>query len=276
MVGRFRGNGRRQIDAIARGMKMNISIWNPSMWVLIATLFVFATGSATGSHQAAQAQIPVRWTRAVGPPSCRAPAAKLGAPVEKHVSIKAALVSRAGGKRVRVVAGEYKTILDLSKDVSGCLAPYDSMQPRQKLPRYPLGLKVIDSIRIDNTYYLVIAAGAMPNCNIQGECGAADNDITLIWLKMNEHLHLQDKQAVLIDACRQRVRLVNPVQSDALSQWNALRMVRGELAVDYEAEAETADEPVVKSHLAYDRKAPERGLVIRAGKPTSAKTESVR
>jgi hypothetical protein len=141
------------------------------------------------------------------------------------------------------------------------------MEPRQKLPRYPLDLKVIDSIRIGGTYYLLIAAGARPNCNIQGECGAADNDMTLIWLKMSEHLHLQDKQAVLIDACRQRVRLVNPVQSDALSQWDALRMVRGELTVDYETQVDISEE--VKSHLVYDRSTPEKGLIIQTQKTNS-------
>jgi hypothetical protein len=58
-------------------MKMNISIWNPSRWVLIATLFIMATGS----RQAAQAQHPVRWTKAVGPPSRQALEAKFRAPV---------------------------------------------------------------------------------------------------------------------------------------------------------------------------------------------------
>src|SRR5215471_14718244 len=115
-------------------------------WAMIGLVVAIASASL----RPAQAQIPVQLTRAVAPPPRQAPAAKLSAPVEKDVSIKAVLgVSRAGGKRVRVVAGEYKTILDLSKDISGCLAPYDSMEPRQKLPRYPLDLKVIDSIRKD-------------------------------------------------------------------------------------------------------------------------------
>jgi len=233
-------------------------------WTVIGLVVAIASASL----RPAQAQIPVQLSRAVAPPPRQAPAAKLSAPVEKDVSIKAVLgVSRAGGKRVRVVAGEYKAILDLSKDISGCLAPYDSMEPRQKLPRYPLDLKVIDSIRKDNTYYLVIVAGALPNCNIQGLCGAGDDDITLIWLKMNEHLQLQDKQAVLIDACGTRVSLVNP------DRWQALRMVRAELTVDYEAEAETSEE-ALKSHLVYDRKTPERGFIIRTGKPTHAKTKS--
>lgn len=58
---------------------MNISIWKSSMWVLIATLFVIATGS----RQAAQAQHPVRWTRAVGPPSRQALRAKLLKPLAR-------------------------------------------------------------------------------------------------------------------------------------------------------------------------------------------------
>src|SRR5215471_6722307 len=56
---------------------MNISIWNSRMWVLIATLLIMATGS----RQAAQAQHPVRWTKAVGPSSRQALAAEFRAPV---------------------------------------------------------------------------------------------------------------------------------------------------------------------------------------------------
>lgn len=92
-------------------------------------------------------------------------------------------------------------------------------------------------------------------------------DITLIWLKVNDHLHLEGKQAVLINACRLRVSLVNP------DGWHALRMVRGELTVDYETQVDISEE--VKSHLVYDGKTPEKGFIIQTQKTNSQQDSGV-
>ena len=87
---------------------MNIKMTKLSRWFMIPLLFLVAAAT----RQTAEAQIPVRWTKGVAPPSREALEAKA----------KAALrVSRAGGMRVRVVAGQYKTILNLSRDVSDAL-----------------------------------------------------------------------------------------------------------------------------------------------------------
>jgi hypothetical protein len=86
---------------------MNIRSWISCMWVLIATLLIFATGSATGSCQAvqaqhpAQAQIPVRWTRAVGPPSRQALRAKLLKPPARKPRSKKIYFGHETGREIR-------------------------------------------------------------------------------------------------------------------------------------------------------------------------------
>jgi hypothetical protein len=45
---------------------------------------------------------------------------------------------------------------------------------------------------------------AAPNCNVQGQCGAADDEVTLIWLHVGANLALVRKQSVVVDDCMNR------------------------------------------------------------------------
>src|SRR5687768_14173299 len=104
-------------------------------------------------------------------------------PPKSHGQNTAAIkVYPARGKRIRIVAGTERTLVDLTDDVSGCLELFDPTIS-QRRTRQPLRIKVIDRVRKDDKYYLALLTSAQSNCNVQGYCGAA-TDITLIWLKL--------------------------------------------------------------------------------------------
>ncbi len=103
-------------------------------------------------------------------------------PVERSQNSTAIKVYQAGGKRIRIVAGKERILVDLKDDIQGCLDLFDPHAPRP-IAKRPLGIKVIDRIRKDEKHYLVLLTDAQSNCNVQSFCGAA-TDRTLIWLKL--------------------------------------------------------------------------------------------
>jgi hypothetical protein len=162
----------------------------------------------------------------------------------------------ARGKRIRIVAGTERTLVNLTDDVSGCLELFDPTISR-RITRQPLRIKVIDRVSKDDKRYLVLLAEAQSNCNVQGRCGAA-TDYTLIWLKLGAGLKLEEKKSAVIVDCRMDIDMIDPEygRQDEL----IIKLVRGRLAIEY---GNTFDDNVrTLSQLVYDRKNPERGFVI--------------
>jgi hypothetical protein len=160
------------------------------------------------------------------------------------------------GKRIRIVAGTNRTLVDLTDDVSGCLDLFDPHTPKLRM-KQPLRIKVIDRVRKDDKYYLALLTSAQSNCNVQGYCGAA-TDITLIWLKLVAGLKLEEKQSAVIVGCRTNIDVADP-QYDKRDDL-VIKLVRGRLAIEY---GNTLDDDVRSlSQLVYDRKFPERGFVM--------------
>jgi hypothetical protein len=165
-------------------------------------------------------------------------------------------VYAARGMRIRIVAGTKRTLVDLTDDVSGCLDLFDPHIPEQRL-KQPLGIKVIDRVRKDDKYYLVLLTSAQSNCNVQGHCGAA-TDSTMIWLKLGAGLKLEEKQSAVIVGCRANIDVADPPYGRQYKP--AIKLVRGRLAIEY---GNTFDDEVrTLSQLVYDRRFPERGFVI--------------
>jgi len=171
-------------------------------------------------------------------------------------SNKAAIkVYPARGKRIKIVSGTKQILIDLTKDISGCLDLFS--YPSKRVVKQPLGIKVIDRVSKDDQHYLVLLAEAQSNCNIQGHCGAA-SDYTLIWLKLDANLKLEEKKAVAVQECRSGITVIDPeyVEMEA----PAIKLVRGIMKIEYGNKLD--DDTRTTSQLIYDRKAPELGFVI--------------
>jgi len=162
----------------------------------------------------------------------------------------------ARGKRIRVVVGTERALVDLTDDASGCLELFDTYPPKRKSNR-PLGIKVIDRVRKDDKYYLVLLTEAQSNCIVQGHCGGA-SDYTLIWLKLDSGLKLEEKKAAVIEDCLSNISLIDPV--DDTKEEPTVKLIRGKVTLEY---GNTLDDDVhTMSRLVYDRKFPEQGFVI--------------
>jgi len=182
-------------------------------------------------------------------------------PITRSQNTIAIKVYQARGKRIRLVAGKERTLIDLTDDVSGCLDVFD---PHAPIAKRPLEIKVIDRVRKDDKDYLVLLTGAQSNCNVQGFCGAAVN-LTLIWLKLGAGLKLEEKKAVVIEDCRFDI-YIKDHDYDRLD-YPQVRLVRGNLTVEYGKTLDDNDRNL--SRLAYDRKSPEQGFVITTVEKTS-------
>jgi hypothetical protein len=165
-------------------------------------------------------------------------------------------VYAARGKRIRIVAGTKRTLVDLTDDVSGCLDLFDPHTPKLRM-KQPLRIKVIDRVRKDDKYYLALLTSAQSNCNVQGHCGAA-TDSTLIWLKLGDGLKLEEKQSAVIVGCRAGIDVADH-QYDRQDEL-VIKLVRGRLSIEYGNMFN--DDVRTLSQLVYDRKFPEQGFVI--------------
>jgi hypothetical protein len=177
-------------------------------------------------------------------------------PKSRGQNTAAIKVYPAHGKRIRIVAGTERTLVNLDDDISGCLDLFDPTLSQRRTNR-PLGIKVIDRVSKGAKHYLVLLAEAQSNCNVQGYCGAA-SDHTLIWLKLGAGLKLEEKQSTVIEDCKSNISVADP-EYDRLDEL-VIKVVRGMLAIEY---GNTFDADVrTLSQLVYDRRLPEQGFVI--------------
>ena len=159
-------------------------------------------------------------------------------------------VRSAKNGKVKIIKEKLSSVINLSKDLSGCPLVYDGSAPKERKVDVTK-FELLDAIKKRNSTYLVLLATMGGNCNIQGECGATE-DSTLVWLKLDQRLKAKNKKAVAIDSCRyNRVELVSPVE-----------LVNGELKVEY-SEIHYGEKREFEFYtLTYKRNEAEKGLMI--------------
>jgi hypothetical protein len=173
-------------------------------------------------------------------------------------------VSKAARGRVRITNGKFQAVVDLEKDISGCFDLYDPTDRKFRV-KDSAGITVIDIVSKDAKHYIVLLADAESNCNVQGHCGAA-RDYTLIWLKLDDHLKLEDKRAAVIEDCRSSIFVIEPDYPREPDKDLELKLVDGKLNLKYgDISKDSAD----SSRLIYDRNAPEKSFLITTEKAKS-------
>ena len=102
---------------------------------------------------------------------------------------------------VRISQGKNISRIDLREDIVGCLGDvFDGSTNK----RFGSGLRktqVLDVVDSDGHHYVLLSAATAPNCNVQGRCGAGDNDVTLIWLQIGADLAVIRKQVFAAEDC---------------------------------------------------------------------------
>jgi hypothetical protein len=166
-------------------------------------------------------------------------------------------VRSAGKGRARLTSGKLQSVINLSKDVSGCFLTYDITDPKRR--EYDVtAFDLIDSVKKNGSLYLVLLGSANGNCHIQGQCGAAE-DWTLVWLKLSPTLKVLDKKAAIVQSC-----LYNSIdlESEFDEGKTPLKMVNGELKVEYSENRYQQDLEYKYHTLTYKRSEAEKGFSI--------------
>lgn len=126
-------------------------------------------------------------------------------PVETPPGMKTPVVieSLDSGRRIRLHRGSQRLVVDLARDISGCLGTlYDDTVNEKYEDMSGASYGLVDETEKAPYTYVVFLAWAPPNCNIEGHCGTGGWDGTLIWLKLSRDLKLAGKQALVLDDCR--------------------------------------------------------------------------
>lgn len=189
-------------------------------------------------------------------------------------------IRSVGLGRVSVTKGKVRSAIDLREDVAGCA--YVSGKQKRELDKTgcaspPVTFKLIDATVKNNQTFLVVESGAMGNCNVCGRCGAAEA-YALIWLKLNARLRVINKQSVPIEHCLTDISSVEVKmhEDDNLSD---LRLSFEKNILTVEFEKAIFDNNANKagyefSHLEYNRKTPEKGLVVKTEKRDKSAMEN--
>jgi hypothetical protein len=166
---------------------------------------------------------------------------------------------------VKLKRGRITRVVDLSKDVSGCILVNDGAGKKFDSSFF-VG---VDSVIKNGKTYLVLLAQAGASCNVMGYAGA-DTDLTLIWLKMNSRLQVEDKKAVVVESrAFFDVGLVSP-QIEVVAHHNTrpFKLINGKLRVRFETNPHLIGQPYSLSTLRYHRTRPEKGLAVKTVKLT--------
>jgi hypothetical protein len=164
--------------------------------------------------------------------------------------------------KVQLARGALKSIIDLSKDVSGCITVYDRSDPKgKKIDTTDISL--FDSVVKGGKTYVVLQAEINSGCNVTGECGAA-TDTTLVWLKLNSALKVESKKAVVVQSCFWGDINLTEESGD-------IKLKGGKLSLQIETNLYKTDLEYSVSTITYDRASPEKGIVVKTEKPARPK-----
>jgi len=162
--------------------------------------------------------------------------------------------------RVQLTRGAVKSVLDLSKDISGCIVVYDRSHPKTKIDT--TGFTMVNSVIKGGRTYAILLAEINSGCNITGECGAA-TDLTLVWLKLNSSLRMEQKKAVVVQSCFWGdIDLLDPEAGSERAADGIFKLENGILSFKFETNLYHAEQDYSISTVLYDSSHPEKGIIV--------------
>jgi len=166
--------------------------------------------------------------------------------------------------KVQLARGTVKSILDLSKDISGCIVVYDRGDPKAGKMDTTDFDKVDEVVKGGKTYLLLVSE-INSGCNVSGECGAA-TDLTLVWLKLNSRLQIESKKAVTIQSCFWGDINIIDDETSPEDTGSDLKLSKGKLSLQFETNRFKADLEYSVTTVKYDRTQAEKGLIVSTEK----------
>jgi hypothetical protein len=169
--------------------------------------------------------------------------------------------------------GKLNGSLNLQGEIAGCTSgTYDGSDPKSKPQGGAASTRVIDQIRKDAFWYTVFQTVLGSGCNVQGLCGAG-SAVSVAWLKLDAKLKVISRKVVIVTEC---------LTATGATKWAGqtgdeikdlfdpqFRLVAGKLEIEFESDDFNTKQRTISS-LKYDRKSPEKGLIV------SSKTEPLK
>jgi hypothetical protein len=170
--------------------------------------------------------------------------------------------------KVQLARGTVKSILDLSKDISGCIVTYDRSEPKARKVDTTDFDKIDEVVKGGKTYLLLVSE-INSGCNVTGECGAA-TDLTLVWLKLNSRLKIESKKAVAVQSCFWGdINIIDDGETTSETDPTGnFKFSKGVLSFEFETNRYKSDLEYTVTTVKYNRAAAEKGLIVKTEKRT--------
>ncbi len=164
--------------------------------------------------------------------------------------------------QLRFQIGRHSRTLDLKADLNGCYSAIfdatDSKTPPEKVVLFP---RVLDQVLKAGFWYLTLQINLNSGCNIQGYCGAG-SVTQVLWFKFDRNLKAIKRQSVMVSDCATNIELLKFTGRGGFDDiQTTLEMRGGVLELSY-GRADYSTKINIVSRLIYDRRFPERGLVV--------------
>jgi hypothetical protein len=151
---------------------------------------------------------------------------------------------------------------DLKADLNGCWSalfdPRDSKSSPEKITLLP---RVLDEVFKAGFWYVTLQINLNGGCNVQGYCGAG-SVTQVLWFKFDRNLKAITRQSVMVSDCATNIELLKFTGRGGFDDLNTeLEMRDGKLELSFQ-KANFSTKINTVSKLRYDRRLPEKGLLI--------------
>lgn len=121
-------------------------------------------------------------------------------------------------------------------------------------------VEVLDLQRAGGSVFALLLLSAPANCNVQGECGAAYPDRTLLWLFLSPELEVRKSQLVIVEDCRHDRASDLP---EGFGKFSPAATAGGVFRVEsWRIGPAKDDSSPAKGQISYDPQHPEVGLSL--------------
>jgi hypothetical protein len=164
--------------------------------------------------------------------------------------------------KLRFQNGRHSRTLDLKADLNGCWSalfdPRDSKSSPEKITLLP---RVLDEVFKAGFWYVTLQINLNGGCNVQGYCGAG-SVTQVLWFKFDRNLQAITRQSVMVSDCATNIELLKFTGRGGFDDLNTeLEMRDGKLELSFQ-KANFSTKINTVSKLRYDRRLPEKGLLI--------------
>ena len=190
--------------------------------------------------------------------------AQQGSPAEQGSSDPIKIMAFPNGL-FKFRQGKLNGSVNLQGDIAGCTTgTYDGSDPKSKPSGGAASTRVIDQIRKGKFSYTVFQTVLGSGCNVQGMCGAG-SAVSVAWVQLDAKLKVISRKVVIVEDCISSTgtsKFAGRTGDEIKDSFDPkFRLLAGKLEIEFKRDDFNTKQTTVSS-LKYDRRTPEKGLVV--------------